>query len=376
MAIRVNTDPKTGETFFEVYINLRSKIDPSLRIQRRKKCKTRKEAKLNERKLTRICYENLIKKEEQGSAWRKVILFWKAKAEQDGRFQNPLNGKSLAPKTINDTVNILFNWTDLWLDIPSAELNRAHGKSVLDRASQKGLSTGSIRKLKLAINSVYQFGIEQELIKGVNKSPVEGLYIDFADNDKIPEILTADEVKKLLFEAKRQNHPWYPVWILAIATGMRSSELYALRKENVLLEERLIRIVESWDFSIGESKSTKAKYWRNSPIASSIVDEIKGWMKTSSPYLLPRFPEWDGGEQAMVLRNFCERIGLPSVRFHTLRACFATHMIASGVDSATVMKIGGWKSFKTFQIYIRLAGIQESGATDRMVGDLLERTNH
>ena len=60
-----------------------------------------------------------------------------------------------------------------------------------------------------------------------------------------------------------------------------------------------------------------------------------------------------------------KKIGIPSdVVFHTLRACFATHMLALGVDQATVMKIGGWKDIKTFQIYIRLAGIEVKGATD------------
>ena len=28
------------------------------------------------------------------------------------------------------------------------------------------------------------------------------------------------------------------------------------------------------------------------------------------------------------------------------------------------MRIGGWRDFKTFQIYIRLAGVKEKGATD------------
>jgi integrase len=39
-------------------------------------------------------------------------------------------------------------------------------------------------------------------------------------------------------------------------------------------------------------------------------------------------------------------------------------MLASGVDQATVMKIGGWQDLKTFQIYVRLAGIEVKGATD------------
>ena len=61
---------------------------------------------------------------------------------------------------------------------------------------------------------------------------------------------------------------------------------------------------------------------------------------------------------------FCKEVGIPSVRFHTLRACFATHLISRGVPSATVMKICGWRELKTAERYIRLAGINERGATE------------
>ena len=50
--------------------------------------------------------------------------------------------------------------------------------------------------------------------------------------------------------------------------------------------------------------------------------------------------------------------------FHTLRACFATHLLASGAEPAKVMRIGGWKDLKTFEVYIRLAGIDVTGVTD------------
>ena len=56
-------------------------------------------------------------------------------------------------------------------------------------------------------------------------------------------------------------------------------------------------------------------------------------------------------------------LGLPSIRFHTLRACFATQLIRDSVAPAVVMKICGWKDLKTMQRYIRLAGIEVKGAT-------------
>ncbi|MCF8060870.1 MAG: tyrosine-type recombinase/integrase [Bacteriovoracaceae bacterium] len=75
------------------------------------------------------------------------------------------------------------------------------------------------------------------------------------------------------------------------------------------------------------------------------------------------FTRWKN-KQARILKYFCKTIGLPEIRFHTLRACFATQLIGSGVAPVKVMKISGWKDLKTLAVYLRLAGIDERGATD------------
>jgi hypothetical protein len=43
-------------------------------------------------------------------------------------------------------------------------------------------------------------------------------------------------------------------------------------------------------------------------------------------------------------------------------------MLRSGVEAAKVMKICGWKELKTMQHYIRLAGIEVQGVTERIKG--------
>jgi integrase len=104
------------------------------------------------------------------------------------------------------------------------------------------------------------------------------------------------------------------------------------------------------------------------PISSELYRfltvELKVQDKGPDDYVLPHFSDWKSGYQASILRGFCEANGLPSVRFHTLRACFATQLIATGVPATVVMKIAGWKDMKTMQRYVRLAGIDEAGATE------------
>ncbi len=84
----------------------------------------------------------------------------------------------------------------------------------------------------------------------------------------------------------------------------------------------------------------------------------------SRPYVLHHNHLWTRGYQAEELRKFCVGIGVPSIRFHALRACFATQLIQNGVAPIMVQKICGWKDLKTMQRYIRMSGIEIEGATD------------
>jgi integrase len=57
---------------------------------------------------------------------------------------------------------------------------------------------------------------------------------------------------------------------------------------------------------------------------------------------LPQHPEWKHGDAGKVLRMFLDHIGIKKdVVFHTLRACFATHLLSTGVESLKVMRMSG-----------------------------------
>lgn len=62
---------------------------------------------------------------------------------------------------------------------------------------------------------------------------------------------------------------------------------------------------------------------------------------------------------------FLQKIGIEkAVVFHTLRACFATHLLSTGVESQRVMRMGGWSNLKTFQIYLRMSGVDVKGVAE------------
>lgn len=149
---------------------------------------------------------------------------------------------------------------------------------------------------------------------------------------------------------------------------MRSGELHALTWDQIDLEKNLIMVDRSYDSNDKSVGPTKGRYWRTIPINTSlrnlIIDLKSGPKSQVSNHVLPRCREWDYGDQAKPLRQFLKSINLKEVKFHALRACFATQMLANGVSAPIVMKIGGWKKSATMDIYLRLAGVDTKGATD------------
>lgn len=212
------------------------------------------------------------------------------------------------------------------------------------------------------IKSVFTYCSDNGFIKG---SPVPT--IKFKPRIKLTAVLTPIQIEKFLNTAKELEHHWYPVWALACYTGMRSGELYALSWEQVDLDRRKIKVDRAWNSKDG-FKSTKSGHDRwveVSPHLLPVLVELK--LKAGdSKFVLPRFQEWDRGEQARVLRAFLLGLNLPRIRFHDLRASWATILLGMGIEATKVMKMGGWSDLKTMERYLRLSGIETEGIVDNL----------
>lgn len=155
--------------------------------------------------------------------------------------------------------SMLHRWTIDWLDRPTSEITRGDGKEVLERIIEEGRSKAFQKRVKNTINMIYNWAIEEKMIKGVHNSPVFEIKI-LVKQDKRAEILKIDEIKNLLYQAKAQDHEWYFVWAMALLTGMRNGELYALKWNDVDFDNKIIKVERSFNFKIDELKDTKAGY--------------------------------------------------------------------------------------------------------------------
>ena len=217
------------------------------------------------------------------------------------------------------------------------------------------------------IKRIFQMAVEEGII---DRNPALGIKIKVGETEQ--EVLTTTEVDIFLREAKRCNHRFYPVWVVALMTGMRSGEMYALKWTDVDFEGRTISVTKAWSSKIKENDGigdTKTKRHRIVPISDDLFQflrETKLKTGASSEYVLPRLGEWAHGEQADVTRDFCEAVGITSVKFHDLRATFITNLLARGETLARVMSIVGHTELKTTNGYLRKAGVDVKGGTDKL----------
>lgn len=210
------------------------------------------------------------------------------------------------------------------------------------------------------IRQAFQYAVDRN---DLHRNP--GPKISFKIGDKIKKVLTEPQIRIVLEAAKRMDWSWYYHVAAAIYTGMRNGELYALTWDRVNLVERQILVNCSWSKKDG-FKETKSGDDRIVEIAPPLLVLLKE-LKLSTPdthYVLPRLRKWDMGDQARQLRQFLLGIGLPEIRFHDLRASWATIMLSKGIPPAKVMMMGGWKNIKTMMIYMRKAGVDIKGITD------------
>lgn len=347
------------QKFWRVTVHVRSSKCRKRRVQKKlSNLTSEKIAKREEKRLYREAVREVALMDGKGLYWEDVVHLWICDLKEG------LESKA-SEKSIFDYQSMLDQWTRPWNNRQLADITVADGKELFRRLIESGYSSAYQKKIKNLIHRVFNWAIESRFIDKNLTSPVQGLSVQ-KNVEKIPEILSLEEIKKLLKAAKETGNLWYPIWVMALNTGMRSGELYALTWDQIDFEKNLIMVHQAFDSFTKKIGPTKGRYWRVVPISESLRSFLIELKATSgeNEFVLPHSKTWFNGEQAAPLKEFLEAVGLRPVKFHTLRACWATQMLANGVSAAVVMRIGGWKRSSTMDIYLRLAGVDVSGATE------------
>ena len=314
---------------------------------RRKNFLTKEEAKKG--------YKNLIKTIEQ-RMFQERELTWDGVIPE---FLEHLKEQPFTQTTIhNYTAKAKSYGTEVWGNKP---LNKITGSMIRDHIQNRDCTVATKKAMLKVIRAVFEYCLEKGYI---SNNPVPKMH--FREGIKIKQVLTEPQVEYFLNMARELNSPWYPHWVLAIYTGMRNGELYALQWDQIDFDNKIIYVTRSWTNKNGFVNLTKSGNDRVTPINEDLLLPFLKQRKLSSDenFVLPRTYKWDDGRQAEELRKFLVGIDLPSMRFHDLRATWATLLLSKGEPPARVMTMGGWSDIKTMMIYIRKAGIDVKGGTN------------
>lgn len=337
---------KEDDGLWTVWHSARHPVTKKPKVLRRIKVKSKAEALRVEKKLIKKIIEDFQKQIVPN--WDQVLI----------EFIEYSTEKGLSLKTIENRNYTLRAYTKEWMSRCVDSITSIEIRDLII-SKTKSRSPSQQKNLLKYIRLCMEYALEAGYINR-NPSP----QMKFKVGDKLKRFLTKEQVRTLLTTAKNYNLEWYPHWSMALYTGMRNGELYALTWDKVSFENRLIKVDCSWSNKEG-FKSTKSGDERFVEIAPTLLQLLKE-LKVSSfdQFVLPRIDKWDKGEQARELRFFLQTLGLPQIRFHDLRATWATLMLSKGVPPIKVMKMGGWKEIKTMQIYMRLTGLDIGGITD------------
>lgn len=289
---------------------------------------------------------------------RSVLPTWGSHLKS---FFESMKERDYALKTIHSYSTCLLAHTSCWNDRLIDQITPQEVRELIQEKVGHRSTSHQANLLKF-IKAAFNFAVESGHLE---KAPIP--HMKFKKNEKIKQVLTEAQTKLLLETSKKMGSEWYPHWCMALYTGMRNGELYALTWDKVTFDKRQILVDSSWSNTDG-FKCTKSGDDRIIEIAPTLMTILKELKVESfdTPFVLPRLRKWDKGEQARELRMFLMGLSLPPIRFHDLRATWATIMLSKGVEPIKVMMMGGWKDLKTMQIYIRKAGVNIQGATDAL----------
>ena len=310
-----------------------------------------------------------IERSHLGCTWGELVQKWTNALEEEAKWPE-IDGlrKPVKWSTARGYLQSVNDFTEAWWKKPASEITPADVEDVFLAMKRLGYSNCRMYNAKVAISKCFKWGMARRMIRGLAVPPTQGFGISRKES-KRPEILNVSQSEFLISEAYRRGSPWRQVWKGAYHSGGRSGELFQLKRKHVDLVERMIHFEEKWNFVYKEVEDLKDGEWRHVPINDDLYDllmELGAKDMGPEDYIFPRVTAWVYGSAAEPLRKFCDEIGVPSICFHTLRACWATQLLKNGVSSTKVMAMGGWSDPETMHRYVRLSGIELDGATDSL----------
>jgi integrase/recombinase XerD len=170
----------------------------------------------------------------------------------------------------------------------------------------------------------------------------------------LPEILSQEEVARLIDAAE---HPFHRILLMTLyATGARRAEVAHLKVSDIDSQRMVIHI-----------RGGKGGKDRDVMLSPKLLEALRiywrGLRSKSTDWLFPG-NRWHTGHRPVTTKvlwtaclNAAERAGLAHkhIHPHTLRHCFATHLLEAGADLRTIQMLLGHRDLEETTIYLHLS---------------------
>jgi integrase len=233
------------------------------------------------------------------------------------------------------------------------KLNPEHVQALLTRKIEEGLAPQSVVHirgvLRRALGRAVRFGLIGRNVAALTDPP--------RMQRREMASMTPEEARAFL-DAIRGDR-LEALYLLALTTGMRQGELLGLRWPDVDLDGGELRVVHALQrlegtLQLVQPKTAKSR--RSVTLPAMTVEALRHHHGQQAEVRLSAGADWkDAGfvfctsiggplEPRNVTRSFqrfLKRAGLPRMRFHDLRHCFATLLLIQGLSPRVVMEMLG-----------------------------------
>ncbi|OPJ63188.1 tyrosine-type recombinase/integrase [Clostridium oryzae] len=261
---------------------------------------------------------------------------------------------------INKTKNLSMNTTDAYkrdiykfeqfLELDNRDFFSADVTTVtkfIQHLSKMGKKDASIARNVICIRNFYKFLIKYGYI---DKSDIVSYEIPKFKR-KSPEILTIDEVNKLLavpdtttFKGIRDK----AMLEMMYATGLKITELLSIEIDDINFDFNYVKVKESNNFE------------RIIPIGSYCVEWLKKYIEmrkeindNKTLFLNVRGSSISRQGFWKILKHYAEQAHIDKdINLYTLRHSIAVHLIQNGADIQSLKELMGYKELSAIQIYM------------------------
>jgi len=208
----------------------------------------------------------------------------------------------------------------------------------------------SVKRCLVAIKMFLRFGKLTGFVKDDITSVLEGPKLW----QRLPVICSKQQVVKLL-EAPDASEPFYlrdkAMLELLYATGVRASELAGLKISDLNFDIGYLRCLGKGNreriIPLGKTAITATIDYLNS-LRPGLAKPFSGdfLLLSRTGRAVSRIEVW------RLVKKYAIRAGMPkNLTVHTLRHCFATHLLTGGADLRSVQEMLGHVDIATTQIY-------------------------